>query len=256
MAYNEKVLEAKANKFRRDCGIGSESAIDFENLLTALDVLTVFRPLTGEFSGMALKTVENKGEKPNESRFMLINSNNQLGRQHFTIGHELYHLFIQDSFSFQMCKAGTFDKKDREEYNADIFSSYLLMPEAAIIKQIPEKELGWGETISLATIIKMEQYFGVSRGALLVRLSKSKYIHYDDYKQYLKGVRLSAAEFGYSEKLYCPTYEERVVGKYGIKVKELFDKDKISESHYHSLMLDIGIDVDNPNFKDNGEEGC
>lgn len=248
MAYNEKVLEAKANKFRRDCGIGTESAIDFENLLTALDVLTVFRSLTGDFSGMALKT--------NDSRFMLINTNNPLGRQHFTIGHELYHLFIQDIFSFQMCKAGTFDKKDKEEYNADIFSSYLLMPEAAIIKQIPEKELGWGESISLATIIKMEQYFGVSRSALLVRLSKSKYIHYDDYKQYLKDVRLSAIEYGYSEKLYCPTEDERVVGKYGIKVKELFDGDKISESHYHSLMLDIGIDVDNPKFKSDGEEGC
>jgi Zn-dependent peptidase ImmA (M78 family) len=248
MAHSERVLEAKANKFRRDWGIAPESAIDFDNFLATLDVLTVFRPLKGSFSGMALKT--------NESRFMLININNPLGRQHFTIGHELYHLFIQDTFSFQMCNAGTFDKKDREEYNADIFSSYLLMPEAAIIKLIPEKELGWGESISLATIIKMEQYFGVSRAALLVRLSKGKYISYDDYKYCLKDVRLSAVEYGYSDKLYCPTQEMSVVGKYGIKAKELFDKDKISESHYHSLMLDIGIDVDDPKFKEDGKEGC
>lgn len=246
MANNEKILEARANKFRREYGLSTDSAIDFENFLTTLDVLTVFRPMKGDFSGMALKA--------NENKFMLINSSNLLGRQHFTIGHELYHLFIQDDFSFQMCKTGVFNKKDKEEYNADIFSSYLLMPESAIIKQIPEKELDWGEKISLVTIIKMEQYFGVSRAALLVRLSKSKFIHYDDYKKYLSEVKLSAIEYGYSEKLYIPTREERVVGNYGIKVRELFDKDKISESHYHSLMLDIGIDVDDPKFKDNEQD--
>ncbi len=246
MANNEKILEARANKFRREYGLSTDSAIDFENFLTTLDVLTVFRPMKGDFSGMALKTKENK--------FMLINSSNLLGRQHFTIGHELYHLFIQDDFSFQMCKTGVFNKKDKEEYNADIFSSYLLMPEPAIIKQIPEKELNWGEKISLVTIIKMEQYFGVSRAALLVRLSKSKFIHYDDYKKHLTEVKLSAVEYGYSEKLYCPTDDNRVVGNYGIKVRELFDKDKISESHYHSLMLDIGIDVDDPKFKDNEQD--
>lgn len=246
MVYSEKILEAKANRFRRDCGISPEAALDFENLLISLDVLTVLRPLQGEFSGMALKT--------KDSRFMLVNTNNPLGRQHFTIGHELYHLFVQDVFSFQMCKTGTFDKKDREEYNADVFSSYFLMPEAGLIKQIPEKELGWGETISLATIVRLEQYFGVSRKALLVRLSKSKYIHYDDYAQYLNEVTKSAIEYGYTNKLYSPTFEQRVVGKYGTKAKELFDKNKISESHYHSLMLDIDIDVDDPKFTDNGEE--
>ena len=246
MAYNEKILEAKANQFRRKLGFSTEHSIDLETLLQTLGVLTVYKPLESEFSGMALKNHENL--------FMLINSALPVGRQNFTIGHELYHLFIQDDFSFQMCNAGKFDKKDKEEYNADVFSSYFLMPEAAIIKQIPEKELGWGETISLATIIKMEQYFGVSRAALLVRLSKGKYIHYDDYKPYLKGVIKSAVEHGYLADLYERNDDEKVIGDYGTKVKALFDVDKISESHYHSLMLDIGLDIDDPKFNDNGEE--
>ncbi|WP_445454968.1 ImmA/IrrE family metallo-endopeptidase [Flavobacterium sp. HNIBRBA15423] len=246
MAFNEKILEAKANKFRRELGLGTETSIDLEKLLLTLGVLTVFKPLESEFSGMALKT--------NENLFMLINSALPVGRQNFTIGHEIYHLFIQSDFNFQMCNAGKFDKKDREEYNADIFSSYFLMPEAALIKQIPEKELGWGETISLATLIKMEQYFGVSRAALLVRMSKSKYIHYEDYKHYLKGVIKSAVEHGYSAELYQRNDEEKVVGDYGTKVKALFDIGKISESHYHSLMLDIGLDIDDPKFNDYGKE--
>lgn len=236
VAFNDKILEARANKFRNDCGIESDSAIDFEKLLPSLDVLAMFKPLSDDFSGMALKT--------NSSVFMLVNINQQLGRQHFTIGHELYHLFIQADFSFQLCKTGRFDKKDKEEYNADVFSSYLLMPESGIIKLIPEPELAWGGSLSLATIIKLEQYFGVSRRALLVRLDKIGLIKFRDYEGYLTGVRKSAQEFGYSTDLYMSTTEERVIGNYGTIVRQLFDVDKISESHYHALMLDIGVNVD------------
>lgn len=166
MAYNEKILEARANKFRRELGLGTETSLDLEKLLLTLGVLTVYKPLESKFSGMALKN--------NTSLFMLINSAVSIGRQNFTIGHELYHLFIQSDFNFQMCNAGTFDKKDKEEYNADVFSSFLLMPRDALSKQIPEKELEWGEKISLATIIKMEHYFGVSRAALLLRLGVNR----------------------------------------------------------------------------------
>jgi len=43
VAFNDKILEARANKFRRQWGISDDSAIDFEKLLISLDVLTVFR---------------------------------------------------------------------------------------------------------------------------------------------------------------------------------------------------------------------
>lgn len=246
-AFNDKILEVRANKFRREYGIGNENALDFERLLRSLDVLTYFRPLNGEFSGMALRT--------KAKSFMLVNTKHSLGRQHFTIGHELYHLFVQDDFSFQMCNTGKFDKRDREEYNADIFSSYLLMPEAGIIKQIPEEELAWGGEISLATIVKLEQYFGVSRTALLIRLSKLKLIR-PEYSHFQKDIKKSAVEHGYSTALYDATDKTQpiVIGNYGSKAKELFDRDKISESHYHSLMFDIGIDVDNPNIDEDGKE--
>ena len=245
VAFNDKILEVRANKFRRLYGINDDAPIDFEKLLRTLDVLTVYRPLNGDFSGMALRT--------KNSNFMLVNTKNSVGRQHFTIGHELYHLFVQEVFSFQMCKTGKFDKKDREEYNADVFSSYLLMPEAGIIKQIPEAELAWGGEISLATIIKLEQYFGVSRSAILIRLDKIGLLR-SDYSKYNKDVKKSAIEHGYSIKLYEATNDESVIGNYGIKAKELFDREKISESHYLSLMFDIGIDVDNLNVKEDDKE--
>lgn len=245
MAFNDKILEARANKFRNDSGIESDTAIDFEKLLPSLNVLTMFKPMGDDFSGMALKTYN--------SMFVLINTNQLLGRQRFSIGHELYHLFVQPSFSFELSKAGRFDKRDKEEYNADIFSSYLLMPESGIIKQIPEDELAWGSSLSLATIIKLEQYFGVSRRALLVRLDKIGLIKFKDYEDYLTGVRKSALEFGYSTDLYTANKETRVIGDYGIMAKQLFDAEKISESHYYALMLDIFVDVDKKQ-EDDGEE--
>lgn len=234
---SDKVLESRANKFRVDCGIDHDAAIDLTKLLESLNVITAFLPMSDDFSGMAFKT-------PNE-KFMLVNSKQQKGRQNFTIGHELYHLCIQEGFTFEVSKKGFFNKKEREEYNADVFSSCFLMPEAGIIRLIPEDELAWGAKITLATIIKLEQYFGVSRRAMLWRLDKVGLIKFDNYEGYLTGVKKSAIEHGYPTDLYTANGVNRVIGDYGVLTKNLFDKDKISETHYHNLMRNIFIDTDN-----------
>lgn len=234
---SDKILEARANKFRVDCGIDHDAAIDLTKLLESLNVITAFLPMSDKFSGMAFKTLNEK--------FMLVNSNQQVGRQNFTIGHELYHLCIQEGFTFEVSKNSFFNKKEREEYNADVFSSCFLMPEAGIIRLIPEVELAWGAKITLATIIKLEQYFGVSRRAMLWRLDKVGLIKFDNYEGYLTGVKKSAIEYGYSTYLYTANGVNRVIGDYGVLTKNLFDKDKISETHYHNLMRNIFVDTDN-----------
>jgi Zn-dependent peptidase ImmA (M78 family) len=245
---NDKILEMKAYTFRSDHGIEADAPIDFPKLLSSLNVVTFFTSGMGsEFSGMAYRT-------SNDDRFMMVNTKQQLGRQHFSIGHELYHLFVQDDFQFEFSYAGKFDKKNREEYHADLFSSYLLMPEAGIMKMIPEAELGWGGRISLATIIKLEQFFGVSRRAMLTRLDKMGLLKAGDFDRYIVDVKKSAKEHGYSLDLYEVTEEDFVMGDYGLKAKELFDFEKISESHYHSLMRDIGIDIDKVEHDEQEEE--
>ncbi|MDX1954706.1 MAG: ImmA/IrrE family metallo-endopeptidase [Chitinophagaceae bacterium] len=234
---NETILEVRANKFRDRLGISNADPIDLYKVLDELNVITNFRSMTHEFSGMALKTGDHK--------FILINSNQIRARQHFTIGHELYHLFEQDDFSFMLCKAGRFDRKDREEYNADVFSSFLLMPKAGILAWIPEEELARGGKISLQTIVKLEQLFGVSRSALLVRLSKLALIDYEEYVgKYRTGIRQSAIELGYSPRLYESGTDFKVIGDYAITCKRLFEEEKISESHYFNLMMDTGVNID------------
>lgn len=87
MKPNKFIIEKQVSAFRTDNGLSASEPVTLKSLLLKLNILTVFRPLSDNFSGMCLK--DNSGH-----RFMLINSNQPRGRQHFTIAHELYHLFI------------------------------------------------------------------------------------------------------------------------------------------------------------------
>ena len=152
-----------------------------------------------------------------EHRFMLINSNQPQGRQHFTIAHELYHLYIEDKPTPHKCNPG-YGSKNLTEQCADMFASSLLMPEAGICQLIPETELKT-KNISIATVLKLEHYFSVSRQALLYRL----------------------LNIGYDTALYEPANEGLVIGDFGEKARHLFEQEKISESHYIELLHKINI---------------
>jgi hypothetical protein len=245
---NHLILEKKVIDFRNNCGIGTEDSIRLKSLLYKLNVLTVFKPLSSNFSGMAVKVSDGLDVK----RFILINSNKTLGHQHFTICHELYHLFVQSNFTSMVCTTGEFKKGDKEEYNADIFAAKLLMPEQGIKGLIPDEELT-KDKISLKTILKIEQYFSCSRSSLLYRLKNLGLISEKIAKPYYHNIQRSAIEFGYTIDLYKDGNHNQVVGDYGTIAHELFDLERISESHYFSLLLDLGMNVKDIENLNNGE---
>lgn len=228
------VLEKYASQFRADNGFGNKESIHLKSLLHKLGVLAVFRPLEMEISGMAIKVGKS-------NRFMLINTARTLGHQHFTVCHELYHLFIQKDFKNQVCHVGQFNRKDKEEYNADSFASKFLMPEEGILALIPDNELAKAN-VSLATVLKIEQYFSCSRTALLHRLQELQLIDKNKVPEYSVGIRTSAMNHGYSPKLYEKDRQNEVIGDYGDLARRLFERDRISESHYYGLLEDIGLD--------------
>jgi len=239
-----RLLDKFATQFRAENGYGNHESIHLKSLLHKLRVLAVFRPLEMDVSGMAIKVGDN--------RFMLINTARTLGHQHFTICHELYHLYIQQDFSYQICHVGNFNKKDKEEYNADSFASKLLMPEEGIIALIPDAELE-KFNISLATILKIEQYFSCSRSALLYRLLDLRLITSKQKAEYSTGVKMSAMGYGYSCRLYEKNNQTEVIGDYGYLARKLYDNQKISESHYYSLLEDLGLDFST--LQNNGDKG-
>jgi Zn-dependent peptidase ImmA (M78 family) len=237
------VLQKKAALFREQNGIGSGDAIRLKSLLLKMNVLTLFKPLTEGFSGMSLKVSE-------YARFMLINSNHSLGRQHFTIAHELYHLFVQNKSDIHPCKTGRFDTKNKNEYDADYFASCFLMPECGIYELIPDEELQ-KKKISLLTLIRLEQYFSVSRSSILVRLKMIGVLKTGEYELF-KTLKASetARQFGFDTSLYRKGNDNLILGDYGSNAKLLFDREKISEGHYMELMQQIGIDITQPEYVD------
>lgn len=237
-----RLIEKKANDFRQLHGYSSRESVHLSSFVQILGVVTLFKPLSDNMSGMAIKIT--KGDEID--RFMLINSNQTLGRQHFTICHELYHLFIQENFTFKACTTESFEAKDKEEYNADAFAAYFLMPHDGIINQIPWDETESKDSISLETILKLEQYFSCSRTALLFRLIDMDMISKGYAEQFKIHPKKDAISYGVDTKLYEKGNEDRYLGDYGILAKELYDAEMISESHYYELMLDLGV-----KFEDN-----
>jgi Zn-dependent peptidase ImmA (M78 family) len=244
---NINILEKKVKTFRNNAGLSDTDPIRFKSLLSKLNVITVFRNLSADFSGMALKV--------NEDRFILINSSHSLGKQHFTICHELYHLYVQEEFTSMICNVGSFDSSMGEEYNADRFASILLMPESAIKEIIPDKELT-KDKIQLNTILKLEHYFSCSRAALLYRLKSLDLITAKSYNEFSNNVKYNAVKYGYPINLYESGNHGLTIGNYGELTRSLYEKELISESHYISLMYDLGMNIEylDKIFEAHGEE--
>ncbi len=222
--------------FRSSHNLSPVEPINVRSLLYKLDILAVFIPLSREFSGMSIKT--------DKYRFMLINSGHGIGKQNFTICHELYHLFVQEDFSSMICSTEVFNKRNKVEFRADCFAADLLLPKFGILDIVPFEEKRFN-LISVDTLLKIENYFMCSRSALLYRLKDMKLVDSDFINSNSKKVSKGALNHGYSTRLYKPTkgYIE-VIGDYSNIAHKRFNEDLISESHFLDLLLDIGINLE------------
>ena len=225
------LVESQASKFRQLNGLSDSEAVNIKSLLLKLKVLTIYRPLSENFSGMSLKS--------GKRRFILVNSNHPRCRQHFTIAHELYHLYFDPNPTpHNSMQEG---KKNDIEQCADAFALIFLMPSDGVRQLIPDEELIEGH-VSLASILRIGQYFSVSYSAVLNRLSDLKLIDRRE-RDSLKTipVKKTAREYGYDTTLYEAGNKNLVIGDFGEKARNLFEEDKISEGHYIELLHKIGI---------------
>jgi Zn-dependent peptidase ImmA (M78 family) len=227
MNKSDLLIKKNVASFRETAGLNQTEPVRLHELLLKLKVLTVFKPLSVSFSGMALKV----GDK----RFILINSNQPIGRQNFTIGHELFHLFEQEDFHPHSCQTGFFNKSNYDEYRADIFSANLLIPEDGLLNLISEQELQ-KDKIQLKTLLKAEQYFEVSHLALLHRLRNLDIISKEYLEENKADVIKKAEKLRFDTKIYKPGNDNLILGDYTLEIKELFEKGKISEGHFNELL--------------------
>jgi Zn-dependent peptidase ImmA (M78 family) len=227
MTKTELIIRKEASKFRDSAGLSPVEPVNIQSLLLKINVLTVYKPLSESFSGMAVK---NDGKL-----FILVNSNHPVGRQNFTVGHELCHLYVQNDFAPHACLVGHFDPSNKQEWHADMFSAELLMPEDGLLEIIPEDQLGKNQ-ITIVTILKLEHIFEVSRLALLYRLKNMGLITETVLNTFKDNVKKSAIDYGFGTALYKPANENLIIGDYGSKAHLLFESGRISEGHFLELM--------------------
>lgn len=241
MSLRNKVeLECLANRLREEMHLTAKDPVRIHQILKEKHILAWFRKLDSNFSGMAIRTRQD--DSSINRYFMMINTATSYAKQRFTACHELYHLLYQEQFCVSQNNAGLFNKKEEEEYNADLFAAYLLLPEMGLKELVPASEQQM-DKITLATILKVEQNFHCSRKALLTRLKDLKWISTKLFDCYRMDVIKSAIEYGYSTYLYQSTNQTELVGDYNLKARELYDQGRISQAKYFSLLTDMGMNV-------------
>lgn len=227
----KEAIEQLALKMRAEAGVTPTEPIHTKTLLRKLGVMVMYRPLSERACGLSMRSADG------EMRFMLINSNNSRGRQHFTICHELFHLYYDEEPKPHVCGSPGMEK-DPSEINANAFASALLLPPVGVLASVPPEEIK-NRRVTMATMLRLEQLFGVSHQSLCYCLRHMRLLTEDELQVHLeesKSIQQIAAEYGYDTSLYQSGNEGVVIGDFGEKARRLFDLERISEGHYVELL--------------------
>ena len=217
---------------RLKLGLQSTEYFDVYRAVNSLGITCIKRPLESSISGATLKT--------NEVKVILVNSSKTLGHQNFTVAHEIYHCLFDENLVSRACKTESFERVSDSEQIADFFATHLLMPEDAIFNQLRlRKKLDL--ELTLADIINLEQFFGVSRKAMCWRLEDLKLITREQGDKCSITVIQSARSLGKNTDLYVPTNDEVIISDYAEKAGEALQKNLITESRYEEILADAGL---------------
>lgn len=225
-------LCTKALSLRKELGEDTTSPIDIFSLAYTIPCLTiVFYPMGAHLSGMCIKN--------NGNPIIAINSSMSVGRQRFSMAHELYHLYYDENAQSTVCAMKIGSGSDIEK-TADQFASYFLLPPVAFAESIKRMHDSSTYNLGIKEIVKLEQYFGVSRHALLCRLIEEKKMTPKKSDQFRQGVIRSAVNLGYDDALYKPLPENKRYKTYGFYIQqaeELLERNLVSTGKYEQLLL-------------------
>ena len=217
-------LNSRSLSIRKILGEDSRSPIDIFNIVKNIPELTiVMKPFGKNISGMCVKL--------EKSSVIAINTEFSKGRQNFTLAHELYHFYYSDKMTSSICPVSE-NKKDIEEIRANIFASYLLLPDIALREYFEERE------VNLENIIKLENMYSISHNALLVRLLRDGFIDEKKHDKFKNGVINNAAMLGFDDSLYIRTMNTNTYGYYIKKTFDLFNKERISVGRKNEMLMD------------------
>lgn len=219
---------AQAEMLRHEWGIESFASINVRSLIYSniRNLTVLWFPMEIHISGCCSKTEEDK--------IIFINTNHTVGRQNFTLAHELYHLLFEDLDDFIICGV---NPKSESEKNANDFASSLLMPDSALYWFKNKNRI---QEWSLEEVIKCEQYYQVSRQAMLHRLKDLGWINQKQFGEFGLDVIRNADRLGYDTGLYKPSPESQRYSSIGELIRlteKTYDDKKITDGKRREILL-------------------
>lgn len=212
--------------FRKEMGEDTFSPIDVFAMANRMkNTSIVFTNLGKNISGVFC----NNGQ----SVIIAINSSMSYGRQRFSMAHEIYHAKYDNVSGVILCPQDNSLGNENEKW-ADKFAACLLMPEYGIKNIIHEEKQDGPLTIE--NIIRIEQYYGVSHKALLVRLKELGEITKDEYNKFSDKIKATAEMLNYDTALYNPTNKEKTIGYYVALARKLHDEGMISDGKLKEIL--------------------
>lgn len=110
-------LNNLAIQLRKKWGEDEYSSVDISKLASLQDNITLITiEMPSEMSGMCVKS--------DNEIIIAVNSTMSLGRQRFTIAHELYHAYYDESLMTYVCMQSLGGKKSESEREADKFALF------------------------------------------------------------------------------------------------------------------------------------
>lgn len=231
----EKIeINSDAVTLRKYFGEDNYSPLDIFSMLNNNEELTVvFYPMSERISGMSVRD--------GNVKLIAINSTLTYGRQRFTAAHELCHLFLHNNFKSIVCSKDIDQNRDPYEKEADMFASYFLAPYESLKEFISNKLKKEKNQLDVNDVIRIEQYYGLSRQAALYRLKNDGYLSSKDTENMKANIISSALKLGFDINLYLPAPQERqyyTLGRYIELAEDLREKELVSHGKYEELLLD------------------
>lgn len=160
MQYYNETIKVAENYREKIIGKNEPITETFKLIEKLGFTLIRFPSKTDSLSGFHIK----KGDM----NFIYINTNHTLGRQFFSVWHEVYHAEIEG------CQSITYldqISNNESECKAECFAGIILMPENLVRSFIEKKDLRV-ENIGYEDIIRLQNYFRVSYTAIVKRLTQ------------------------------------------------------------------------------------
>ena len=217
-----------AEMLRHDWGVESFTSINIRSLVynNIKNLTVLWFPMKKNISGCCSKTKDDK--------VIFINTNHTIGRQNFTLAHELYHLLYEDIEDFIVCGINS---NSQSEINANNFASTLLMPDSALYWFKNKNQI---EDWTLEDIIKCEQYYQVSHSTMLLRLKKMSWINQNQFDEYRVNIIREADRLGYDTNLYKASPENQKYSSIGELIRlteKAYADEKITGGKRREILL-------------------